>query len=352
MLLPGSPEQLPLRNKIVVKESSPESLQGLTRTIKDTTRKVDDHLHQGGVLSKLHERHPKLSPINGVTEPAGRYSELVRGIGRIVGEATGVNVDTLIYPCNGSEILSPILLVNQKPNQGPKIKLLTIDRDNMFTQYTPDSVPHSLYASLVRRLVRGFHRNGENNGLLDYAMDLSLLGVNPDSIQVIAQERDLNSTVVITLTRFTLPDGTEVENTNVAGYKLKERFDLNNPSDCLVASKLMGVISGERKTMLLRKGWAAGTKITGSFYSLMPVASVVLADEEPHDIPGGLIPENKIPELLNLPVRLESQRKLARGALETLQGFPSGSSPNPDIVKFGYCKDMTNLGIYLLKRAS
>ena len=222
----------------------------------------------------------------------------------------------------------------------------------MFAQYTPDSETHTLYSSLVRRLIRGFHRNGENNGLLDYSMDLSLLGVNPDSIKVLAQDKDLNSSVVITQTEFTLPNGTEVGHTNVAGYKLKKSFDFKNPTDCLVASKLMEVISAGRKTMLLRKGWASGPDITGSFYSLMPEGGIVLADAPQAASISKVIPEDEIPELLNLPLSLQDQRRLARGSFEVLQGFPAGASPNPDIVKFGYCKDMTDLGIYILKRAA
>ncbi len=313
--------------------------------IRNFCKKVYQILEDGlldEVRNAMYAEIPDLKPINNIKEPIARLLTLFNEVARIVKETAGHDFDLAIYPCSGSDITAVAAYSNN---------LITIDDGDLFAIYNSNDkeLRERLKSMLRSKLVTGMHGWGGNQGLVAYAMELFLLGVDLDSLNIIKQER-INSDyqpLTKTVVKFKA-NGRTFTHTNFGRAYLRQQFDISNPHDVFLRDGLVKLLGYSRQPVVLSKaggGGMLGENIaTTSLYHLLREGAVVVSDS---DEQKSLSRSGATAQIIDLKTDVTIQE------LAHLQETPPPTFYSKDFktdprLEYGYAIDLRDLTVYRL----
>jgi len=315
-----------------------------TQEIRSFCQRVKGWVENGllnEVRLEMAKEIPELIPIQGEYEPVNRMFALFRGVSAIVRQISG-EIDTVINPCSGSDISAGLSFGCSQ--------LVTIDDGDLFAVHdkTDGALMDRLKRNLRGKLVTGMHGWGSNQGLVAYAMELVLNGVNLDTLQVVDEENC--GRMKMTVIQFEI-GGRMVAHVNFGSTTLRKRFSDTEPEDVFIRDQIKSIIRKGGRILLLSKssggGMIGSNTATSSFYPLLPAHSIVVSDLNEREV---------LSNSSDLGIRLIG-KKTAKvvNAIDRLQGDPpprsfSFNGTTDKKIFYGYATDLRRLGIYEVER--
>lgn len=322
------------------KQPNPER----TVQIRDYCRYVYSLLYgETGILARTRDSIsnliPNFRPIDGINDPIERLLYLNRTVPELAATAIGHPFKKCIYIGSGTDILAA---ANYASN------VVTADINDIFyiEQRTEDQDRKILAGLLEEKAVQGFYYTSVYNndrGLLAYALDLYLLGVNLESLEVVDEE--VVDGAKITTVQFTLPNGRKVTHKHIPVYGEGmgvpgTGFSSTEPLHQYIISELQ---SGEDMILLSKAG------VNYPFATVLPY------------VPDGTCIVDDMSPLswkdikIDRSIRLIDIKEQIRTRLEELQDGEPRIVPNRtrdyyDCLGYGYANDLRLLNFFNVRR--
>jgi hypothetical protein len=250
--------------------SDTENPQHDEAALRAGIRRVRTMLSEGGVLElvdRIMTSDPEYGAVTiaGETLPSKKLVALTRGVGDIVKKAAGHNFDLVIYPASGADALSPAAYARN---------IITVDPNDIFavSSQEDDSVMRArLMNVLFQKFGMGINFVDAEQNMTYYAIDLALLGADPDSLRVIERDEAHGLTVL----EFSV-DGQVYRHTHVRRL-MPEKLDPENAKDAFLIERLRASLKDARHPVLLSRA-AVGKPVTQAMYPLLPDVTTVVSD--------------------------------------------------------------------------
>jgi hypothetical protein len=321
-----------------------ENLSIKNQKFKETFAEVSTLMNSGlldQVYKEIATEFPQLVPIDGVTQPRERLLLLFNGVADAARLAAGHSFDSVVYACSGSDISGGIPFADKK--------LITIDNGDLFRDKSgieATDFTGTLKQTLKNKMLSGMHTIYANRGMADYAMELNLLGVKPEDVEIVSVES--NEKVTITTTRIRMPDGRDIEHTNIANFSIRPQFDPDSKDDAFVSNKLSGIISDSVNPLLLSK--AGGDSIGGGnltmltpFLGLLPDGATIVSDVQQDRMMKAYYKWAQLEDLGTPEV------KAVLNQLQNNNASPEGVNYRATLA-WGYAFDLQDIKMYRLRK--
>ncbi len=328
-------------------------LTRLTKKIRNYCKEVKTIIESGlldTAEADIMRQQPNLKPVNGMKKPKERLLALFGGVANIARQASGHSFDLAVYPCSGSDISAIVPFAD---------RIVTISANDIFDMRLPSRYDETLSAQieliLKQKMVKGMHTANQSLSLINYAMELVLLGVDLDTLKIVDIGRNKEGAINMLTVEFVIGERT-ITHTHFMSY-LPAQFDWNRPKDVLLMNKLR-LLMADKKTVILSKAGADGplgpNYSTRALYTLMPNGTTIISDSK-EEIPA------EAREILEL-IDLKSQNPQLVEELDALQGGFSAFDQEEStfsikgyigrLLMYGYVRNLTDLGIFKLSAAS
>lgn len=287
------------------------------RQLRDHLKQVEDTMKRKGYVTA------------GVTNKERSGERLVNffnGIAGITKKAGGVKqFDSVFYPGSGSDIITPTRFAR---------RIITISHDDIFSipgNFIDEDV---LVDDLENKFSAGMHAAYFARTFTNYVAELVLLGVDPESFNIVEDVRIAGGTRMVTV-GFRI-DGEEYTHTHFT-YDIKGDFDAAEPGDRFVKEKMPALLKG--KIAVIVKASSLGRKgqgrpmLTRAFYHFFPEGTVILSDEDEQVV------------LKESGVRANLKDLRTQGIIDDLEELQRGAENSPGRMVFGYKGDIRELTI-------
>ncbi len=248
-------------------------------------------------------------------------------VAEAVNSTHGDEVETVINPLSGTDVIAPLSYLLNPSSTGPK-KLITIDAKDMF-------VPPALESGLIidrvlkvmhRKLNKGWHFGHENHGFIGLATELALLGVDPDSVMILGKTESPRKgmpPIMITDAAY-MVGGVPIRHSHIAQIIFPEHEGANDVSKHKIMKEISDRLKSTGRVIALSK---AGMGIgIGSVLPLLPEGnSTVVSDLE--------VNSKKVHRIQN--------DELSRMLQQIQVEMPDGLS----VYQYGYC-NVEDLNVY------
>ncbi len=254
--------------------------------LRNHLKDVRDIITSDEMIKAIDREILKVKPVWDITkDPAQPISRplrdrllvLFKGVAEIAKQAAGHDFELAVYPCSGSDITAIAQYADH---------IITIGKDDLFAmdKSTPEArgaLFDRLKEALRFKLSDGMHSAVVTRDFTDYAMELTLLGANPESFKILSDEQ-IEGDRVVTVTLEA--GGRKITHTHFNSY-----ID-GNFSNSAAGHRLRSLMEG-KKTVVLSKARAEDAfgpiASLEPIYSLLPYGAIVVSDSnEPETIPG------------------------------------------------------------------
>jgi hypothetical protein len=329
------------------KEALPVTEEALlTRRVQETMAEVRDILYgRDGIFQR------KGYPYADLLE---RNIGLLQGIRSVAENASSSSFDTVVYPFSGSDISTGVRLLS--PN-AENAQLITIDSADLYAEPVfngPPGLNHIVgltQQNLDRRLISGWHFHGRNAGIANLALELNLLGVDPESFSIEAIDRisTKNGDMIITKSHFRTLEGKEIAHTHIAGAMLPDQLETDDPFVKAADQTILDTIQSSQRALVLHKAgddYLNGKFVNRSarFYSLFPDKTVILSDTEEMPVDVVLQGRGK-----SLDVLFAERQRADLAYLHHKYAAPQEGLSAEHKIAFGYQQDIAEIKLYKLK---
>lgn len=318
------------------------SLSRRTEEIRDYYKRIKRIIEENDLMTVASDfikgERPDLEPVLGIKEPRERLLALLSNVARITKKAAGHDFDLAVYFASGSDLLT---IAQFSDN------IVTFDRNDIFYAsdlWNDESLRNQLLPKLVQKLSTGTHASSEIRTLTEYATELFLLEVDPDSLNVL-EEKNLGENKSFITVEF------EAAGRKIAHTHFRYIWDEDlGEEDSLPVNKLCGLMKDRKIVVLSKAGrmYKTGPNYSVStIYPLLPDGAIIVSDVDKARILNIHAPVEDLK--LNDPNITKELR-----ALEDVSGFDAIPisrviSSIPKKLGFGYAVNLEDINFYRVK---
>ena len=239
-----------------------ESLQIQTKEIQNYCKMVEGLMNNGlleeakeAVRQEVKEQTNKeLLPLNGISDPHKRVMELFRRVADTVKAQAATEFDTVFYPFSSADISAASFFSKN---------ILTVDRNNIFAIDEIEDIPGRIKGALRTKLIAGWYGDTRAASLLEYAVDLILLGVDLDTL------KEVNNDNGIVTVEFKVKDDV-FRHTHIV-HEMKPILQDKDETNERVNDKIKDALKDKDVLMLAK---ASSQLFPSNFFPLMPEGSI------------------------------------------------------------------------------
>ena len=323
----------------------------MTRHLRSHLRRVKSLLDEGlwdEVMQDIQREDGILKPIGGQSDAKGRLLALTNGVAEASRQAAGHSFDLVVYPASGSDLLTAAAFSNH---------IITIS-DAMSNLFAPWDKNQTRFRERIKwnlesRLLLSVHAGFQNRDITNYALELILLGADPESVIVTQATRLIKRFGIYTEdqhafnTTVKFRVGTQsFQHTHVQWHLPIRGERIDKTKEILFENQLLQMLKGHDRVAVLNKGGSPGLALNPdattsalTLFPLLPEGAIVIAD-------SWVLLKRAIEPHASALQWIDMRTSEIRTFLDKLEGGPEAEGL---ALGFGYAKHLRDIEIFRLK---